>query len=57
VLELWQRVGYTRELGEDHIFSTKRAAISTIFDRLDRRICAHCHVRAFDECAALPPPR
>ncbi len=56
VLELWQRVGFTEELGSDHIFPTKRIAIHTIFERLDRNICARCPVRAFEECATLPPP-
>jgi len=55
VLELWDHVGYTAELGQDHIFATKRIAIATIFERLDRRICAHCSVRVFSECAQLPP--
>ena len=56
VLELWKRVGYTGELGADHIFPTKRVAIATIFERLDRSICAGCRVRAFEECQGLPPP-
>ncbi|HEY9063949.1 MAG TPA: SulP family inorganic anion transporter [Burkholderiaceae bacterium] len=56
VLALWQRVGFTRELGADHIFPTKRIAIATIFDRLDRGICARCTVRVFEECGTLPPP-
>jgi len=56
VLELWKRVGYTDELGADHIFATKRIAIATIFERLDRGICAHCTARVFEECQTLPPP-
>ena len=56
VLELWQRVGFTHELGSDHIFATKRIAIKTIFAQLDRGICAHCGVRVFEECGTLPPP-
>jgi SulP family sulfate permease len=56
VLELWERIGYMRELGADHIFATKRIAIATIFERLDRNICATCHVRVFEECKGLPPP-
>ena len=56
VLELWQRVGFLGELGTDHVFPGKRIAIATIFDRLDRRICAHCTVRVFEECKTLPPP-
>ncbi|CAM5795112.1 SulP family inorganic anion transporter [Rhizobacter fulvus] len=56
VLELWQRVNFTTELGADHIFATKRIAIATIFDRLDRGICATCTARVFEECKTLPPP-
>jgi SulP family sulfate permease len=55
VIELWKRVGYTQELGVDHIFPTKRAAIASIFERLDRDICAHCSARVFEECRTLPP--
>jgi sulfate permease, SulP family len=55
VLELWQRVGFTEELGRDHIFPTKRIAIATIFQRLDRSVCARCPVRVFEECGTLPP--
>ena len=56
MLELWQRVGFMSELGTEHIFPAKRIAIATIFDRLDRNICAHCTIRVFEECQTLPPP-
>ena len=56
VLELWQRVRFTDELGTDHVFATKRIAIASIFDRLDRGICATCTVRVFEECKTLPAP-
>jgi len=56
VLELWQRTGFMAELGADHIFPAKRIAIATIFDRLDRDICAHCTIRVFEECQRLPLP-
>ena len=56
MLELWQRVGFTEELGRDHIFPTKRIAINTIFQHLDRGVCARCQVRVFEECGTLPPP-
>ena len=56
VLELWQKVGFLEELGTDHIFPAKRIAIATIFDRLDRGICATCTIRVFEECKGLPPP-
>lgn len=56
VVELWQRLGFIRELGADHVFATKRSAISTIFGRLDAGICARCSARIYDECQSLPPP-
>ena len=56
VLELWKRLRYIDELGADHIFPTKRIAIATVFERLDRRVCANCTVRVFEECATLPAP-
>jgi SulP family sulfate permease len=56
VLELWQKVGFLEELGPSHIFPAKRIAIATIFDRLDRGICATCTIRVFEECKGLPPP-
>ena len=55
VLDLWERVGFTQELGRDHIFPTKRIAIATIFERLDRGVCGRCRVRVFQECGSLPP--
>lgn len=56
VIDLWHRVGFTGALGPDHLFMSKRAAISTIFARLDRSICATCTARVFEECKTLPPP-
>ena len=56
VLQIWNKVGFMAELGSDHVFPAKHAAIATIFARLDRGICAHCTVRVFEECAALPRP-
>ena len=56
VLELWQKVGFRDELGTDHVFPTKRIAIASIFDKLDRGICATCTVRVFEECKTLPMP-
>ena len=56
VLALWERTGYIGELGEQHVFASKRIAIATIFERLDGAICAGCTVRVFAECQRLPPP-
>lgn len=35
---------------------SKRIAIATIFDRLDRGICANCALRVFAERRSLPLP-
>ena len=56
VLQIWNKVGFMAELGTDHVFPAKHTAIATIFGRLDRGICAHCTVRVFEECGALPAP-
>ncbi len=56
VLEMWERTGFIHKLGRDHIFPDKRAAINTIFLRLDSGICARCRVRVFWECRELPEP-
>jgi SulP family sulfate permease len=57
VLQLWARLGFVHELGADHIFPSKRAAIGSIFPRLDPAICARCTVRLYEECRSLPPPQ
>lgn len=44
-------------IGVDNIFDKKEKALASIFQRLDKTICAHCTARIFLECAALPPPR
>jgi sulfate permease, SulP family len=56
VLQLWSRLGFVHELGADHVFPSKRAAIAGIFPRLDPAICARCTVRLYEECRSLPPP-
>jgi SulP family sulfate permease len=57
VLQMWERTGFIDALGRDHVFPDKRTAIRTIFERLDRNVCATCRARVFWECASLPPPR
>ncbi len=56
VIETWERTGFLDRLGRDHLFPDKRRAISTIFGRLDRSVCAGCTVRVFHECQWLPRP-
>ena len=56
VLQLWAQLGFTQELGADHLFPSKRAAIGSIFPQLDPAICARCTVRLYEECHTLPLP-
>jgi SulP family sulfate permease len=56
VLELWRRIGFIAELGEDHLFASKRVALAAIVPRLEASVCAGCHVRVFEECRHRPAP-
>jgi sulfate permease, SulP family len=57
VEDLLRRGGYMKRIGEDNVFRGKHEAFATVFDRLDRDICAACRARIFLECKTLPPPR
>ena len=56
VEEILIRGRYMTDIGEDHRFSKKSEAISSIFEQLDRSICARCEHRIFLECASVPGP-
>ena len=43
---------YLKDFGEEAFFTTKRAIIAEVFSKLDRRICATCKQRIFEECGA-----
>ncbi len=49
------RGGYNEEIGEENIFDSKSEAISEIFERLDKDICASCTRRIFLECGSPDP--
>jgi SulP family sulfate permease len=44
------RGGYINELNPANIFDSKDEAITSIFARLDKRICDTCENRIFLEC-------
>jgi len=49
------RGGYTEEIKAENFFDSKAEAISGIFDKLDKDICASCTKRIFLECGAPDP--
>ena len=51
--KVFNRGGYRDEIGEANIFKNKEDAISAIFDRLDKNICATCEQRIFVECKSI----
>ena len=56
VRDMLERSGHMDRIGRENVFTGKHEAIGGVFARLDRAVCASCHARIFDECAALPPP-
>ncbi len=46
-----------KRIGEENVFRGKQEAFATVFQKLDRDICATCRARIFLECKTLPPPR
>jgi SulP family sulfate permease len=50
--ELMERGGMLARIGEENLFRTKDQAIATIYEQLDREICARCTARIFYECHA-----
>jgi SulP family sulfate permease len=54
--KVFNRGGYRDEIGEANIFNSKEVAISAIFDRLDKNICASCEDRIFVECRSIEQP-
>jgi SulP family sulfate permease len=52
VLDLWRQAGFIDRLGADHIFPSKRAAIASIYARMDAEGCRGCEARLFEECPA-----
>jgi SulP family sulfate permease len=42
------------ELGPNNIFQSKKAAVTAIFQKLDKDICRTCDKRIFQECNSVP---
>jgi len=41
---------FIKNIGSDHFYDSKGAAISAIYKKLDKNICATCNPRIFKEC-------
>ncbi|MCH9671127.1 MAG: SulP family inorganic anion transporter [Gammaproteobacteria bacterium] len=53
-VEPLRRGGYLDDIGEENLYESKSEAISGIFAKLDRSICARCEQRIFSECQDVP---
>lgn len=53
VTDLLQRGGYMADLGAENFFPSKTDAIHSVFERLDKDICASCPHHVFKECATV----
>jgi SulP family sulfate permease len=54
-MKIINRGGYINELNPANIFDSKEEAITSIFSRLDKDICATCENRIFLECGSTAP--
>ena len=55
--EALRKGGFVDDIGRENIFDSKTTALATIFEKLDRDVCARCTKRIFRECEGLPPPQ
>lgn len=54
VVEVMERGGCGRSIGNENVFRSKLAALRSIVPRLDPERCRVCTVRIFNECAQMP---
>ncbi|VAW79988.1 Sulfate permease [hydrothermal vent metagenome] len=55
---LWESLeasGCLDAIGPNNVFQSKTAALTGIFQKLDKEICRHCDKRIFHECASIEP--
>ena len=49
-----KRTGFVTAIGEENIFESKTAALSTVYSFVDQDICATCTKHVFQECGSKP---
>jgi len=53
---LWESLetcGCLDAIGPNNVFQSKSAAVTAIFQKLDKEVCKHCDKRIFRECASV----
>ena len=53
-LDMLRRAGVFEQIGAHHFFKMGDDVIATLYQRLDRKVCAQCQVRIFQPCGPLP---
>ncbi|MGD8796477.1 MAG: SulP family inorganic anion transporter, partial [Thiohalophilus sp.] len=54
VCQFLRKGHFIEAIGKENFFATKKEAISTIFERLNRTTCIRCDKRVFKECQDVP---
>ncbi len=49
-----ERCGCLEAVGPNNVFQSKTAAITGIYQHLDKSVCATCDKRIFRECGPAP---
>jgi sulfate permease, SulP family len=50
VQDVLEKGGYYDKIGREHFFESKKEAITSIYNELDKDICSRCEVKIFKEC-------
>ncbi|MBF0540608.1 MAG: SulP family inorganic anion transporter [Nitrospirae bacterium] len=53
VYEFVSKIYFIKEIGNNHFFDSKHAAISTIYEKMDKAACLKCKDKVFFECNNL----